>query len=187
MSTSLLFTLSFCPQATGREALPGQGHCPMLEFKGNKSFSQEHWLLQPELSGNSRCFIETVLPSLAQDFGLLLFGITDLSPKLCARAPSHMPALQTGLFSIFPKGFIHSSTTSIAPDLAQPQKELTSNARTVPFFRMECTVQGNKRRYLSPKVQSPSQIPWELWPSTREENRTCRVSALSVILHTKGF
>lgn len=57
----------------------------------------------------------------------------------------------------------------------------------VPFLRTECTVQGNKRRYLSPKVQFPSQISWELWLSTREEIRTLRVSALSVIPHTKGF
>lgn len=187
MSTSLLFTLSFCLQAAGREALPGQGPCPGLKLKGNKSFPQENRLLQPELSRNSRCCIETVLPSPAQDFGLLLPGITDLSPKLCASVPSHMPALQTGLFSIFPKGLVHSSTTGRTPDLAEPQKELTSNACTVPFFRTECTVQRNKRRYLSPKMQSPSQISWELWPSTREENRTCRVSALSAILHTKGF
>lgn len=151
----------------------------MLKFKVNKSFlSEKKWLLQPELCGNWSCCIKPEVPA-AQDFGLLLSGITDLSPELCASTPSHMAALQTAFPGSFPKDL---ELLILQSHERSSHQTLTPNAHTVPFLQ---TVQGNKRRSLSPKVQSPSQISWEL--STREEDRTHRVSALSVILHTKGF
>lgn len=115
VTTSLLFTLSFClpPRAMCREARQGRRLAPRLNSEGASYFQGKRGFLQPELYFFTPCEIkmlqETVPASPVLDFGLLFFsedaalsGIMGSSPKPCAGTPPHT---QTGVFSIFPKRF----------------------------------------------------------------------------------
>lgn len=187
VTTSLLFTLSFCPRAICREARQGRYFAPRLNSKGTSYFQRKRgyhnlsnissFCMKSGCSKNRCPFLPlwTLVCSSSHKTQLSLGRPIQTQSCVPALLRTRLLCKQAFLVSS-PKDLIaRSNTTGRISDLAEPQKKLGLNARTVPFFRTERTVRENKRRDLSPEVQSPSQSPRELRPGTREENRSRRV------------